>query len=62
MICEKCNTQVVEGNFVYLPMTKQTMQGIMSTFMHVILCDSCNKTIPNPIVGSAKCVEAEIVT
>ena len=62
MQCERCSQHLTEGNFLYLPMTQQTPRGTVSTFIHAILCDSCAKTVPNSIVGSAKLIEAEIVT
>ena len=62
MKCEKCNKEVVEGNFVVVPCHKQTPQGIVASVMHIILCDVCCQGINTKIVGSAKVVDAEIVT
>ena len=61
MVCEKCGKEITEGNFINVPCHKQTPQGIISSFIHVIVCDVCSVGIMNKIGGSAKIVEAEIV-
>lgn len=61
MLCEKCNKEIIEGNFVQVPAQLRTAQGIISSLLHIVCCDECSKTVPHKIAGSAKIVEAELI-
>lgn len=61
MNCEQCKKEIIEGNFVQVPVQVRTAQGIISNLLHIVCCDECSKTIQYRIVGSAKVIEAELI-
>jgi hypothetical protein len=61
MQCEKCSKEIIEGNFVQVPVHQVTPRGVIATVIHVICCDTCCQSITQKISGSAKVLDAEIV-
>lgn len=61
MNCEACKKEMDEGNYINVPCHKKTHQGIIPSYIHIILCDECSTKVMNKISGSSKINEAELV-
>lgn len=61
MICEKCNKEITEGNFIKVPCFRHTNLGIVPSVIFVVCCDDCATKIQAKVCGSVRVVEAEVV-